>query len=507
MNHSQQCQSLSLEDYLDGTMTDIQSQVVETHLMDCASCRKRLESTAAGEEFWVSISSALGDDELDLNWFSFVQDAAACKPELLHVEDSSELPSRMVENYSRSAVLQSVRHLFSPTDDPRSMGRIGSFEILGLVGSGGMGVVLKALEPALDRIVAIKLLAPHLASHEEAKIRFSREAKAAAAVKHEGIIAIHGVSTHRDIPFLVMPYEAGPSLAQRVQRDGCLTIEETIRVAAQVARALSAAHASGLVHRDIKPSNILLAPGTERALVTDFGLALIADQQAITRSGMLSGTPQFMSPEQARGESVDSNSDLFSLASVMFFMLTGKPPVEGETTYGILRKIGESTMPRLSDRLPKVPEWLDELVARLHSPDPKQRLGRTQEVAEVLDRCVAYLRDPAQNRLPAHVLRRPKGVRQHRSAEMLTKSGSSWPAIVGAGLIVLLISIGIAMAFNQGKDHAQPIPFNSSASEKSNSEDQLDTQSELLNWDDGLDEKFNLIRQKLHSINNESDWR
>ena len=124
-----------------------------------------------------------------------------------------------------------------------------------------------------------------------------------------------------------MPYEAGPSLQQRVQQHGRLTVEEAIRVAAQVASALAAAHESGLVHRDIKPSNILLAPGTERALLTDFGLAQISDQAAITNTGVVSGTPQFMSPEQARGERVGCASDLFSLGSVIFYSLTGQPPV------------------------------------------------------------------------------------------------------------------------------------------------------------------------------------
>ena len=134
----------------------------------------------------------------------------------------------------------------------------------------------------LDRIVAIKILAPHLAAHEHEKTRFLREAKAAAAIKHEGIIPIYAIDTHRGTAYFVMPYEAGPSLKQRIDADGQLSLEESLRVAAQLATALAAAHQSGLVHRDIKPSNILLAPGTERALLTDFGLAQAGTSSDLT---------------------------------------------------------------------------------------------------------------------------------------------------------------------------------------------------------------------------------
>ena len=149
-----------------------------------------------------------------------------------------------------------------------------------------MGVVLKASDQSLDRTVAIKVLAPHLASSGAARKRFAREAKAAAAVLHPNVIAIHSVSNDEALPYLVMPYVRGTSLQKRLDRDGPLSLQEILRIGAQIAAGLAAAHAQGLVHRDIKPANILLEHGIERVTITDFGLARAADDATITHSGM-----------------------------------------------------------------------------------------------------------------------------------------------------------------------------------------------------------------------------
>jgi eukaryotic-like serine/threonine-protein kinase len=186
-----------------------------------------------------------------------------------------------------------------PADDPQALGRLGYYDVLEVLGHGGFGVVLKARDTKLDRIVAVKTLSQSLATSATARKRFVREAKAAAAVKHENVVGIHHVSDEGPVPYLVMECVSGVSLETKLQQVGTLDLPAILRIGMQVASGLAAAHKQGLVHRDVKPGNILLENGVERVKITDFGLARAADDAAITRTGEVAGTPQYMSPEQA----------------------------------------------------------------------------------------------------------------------------------------------------------------------------------------------------------------
>lgn len=254
-----------------------------------------------------------------------------------------------------------------PTDDPHMLGRFAGYEISAVIGCGGMGIVLKGFDSALNRYSAIKILTPHYASSKAARQRFEREAQAAAAVVHDNVIAIHGVAEFNGVPYLVMPYIKDQSLQKRIDREGSLSVAEILRIAMQSARGLAAAHEQGLVHRDIKPANILLPENVERVMITDFGLARAADDASLTRSGVIAGTPQYMSPEQARGEGIDARSDLFSLGSVMYAMSTGHPPFRAETPYGILRRITDNPPRPVRELNPGIPDWLCGIVSRLHA--------------------------------------------------------------------------------------------------------------------------------------------
>lgn len=194
---------------------------------------------------------------------------------------------------------------------------LGPCEDAGIIGVGGMGVVLKGFDRALNRFVAVKVLAPQLAASAMARRRFSREAQAAAAVVHENVVAIHSVAEANGLPYLVMPYIRGASLQRRLKQRGVLTTPQVLRIGHQVAAGLAATHAQGLVHRDIKPGNILIEDGVDRLMLTDFGLARAVDDASVTQEGSLAGTPQYMSPEQARGEALDARSDMFRLGSVL----------------------------------------------------------------------------------------------------------------------------------------------------------------------------------------------
>src|SRR5262245_34089496 len=174
--------------------------------------------------------------------------------------------------------------------DPEVFGRIGHYEVTEIVGRGGMGIVLKARDTKLHRIVAIKVMVPELASNPTARRRFQREAHAAAAVVHQHIVTIHAVEDDR-LPYLVMEFIDGQSLQEKINREGHLTLIEVLRIGQQVASGLAAAHAHGLMHRDVKPANILLENGVERVRITDFGLARAVDDVGVTRTGEVAGTP------------------------------------------------------------------------------------------------------------------------------------------------------------------------------------------------------------------------
>jgi serine/threonine protein kinase len=261
-------------------------------------------------------------------------------------------------------------------------------------------VVFKAFDTELNRPVAIKVLAPYLAGNGAARKRFAREARAAAAVVHEHVVPIHNVESDGAAPFLVMHYVQGESLQQRLDREGPLDLCEILRIGMQTASGLAAAHAQGLVHRDVKPSNILLEERVERALLTDFGLARAGDDASLTHTGYHPGTPQYMSPEQARGDSVDTRSDLFSLGSCLYVMCTGRLPFRAESTFGILRRITDTEPRPIREINPQIPEWLVTLILRLHAKGAEQRFQTADQVRELLERCLAHVQQPQAVPLP-----------------------------------------------------------------------------------------------------------
>ncbi len=217
----------------------------------------------------------------------------------------------------------------------------------------------------------------------------------AGAIAHEHVVAIHAVDNSGKLPFLVMPYIPGKSLQERLDESGPLEIKEILRISLQAAAGLAAAHAQGLVHRDIKPANILLENGIERVRITDFGLARAVDDASQTQSGFIAGTPQYMAPEQARGEPLDHRADLFSLGSVMYAMCTGRPPFRAETTLAVLRRICEETPRPPRDINPEVPDWLQAVIEKLHARDPAKRFQTAAEVSELLEQYLAHVQQPA----------------------------------------------------------------------------------------------------------------
>ena len=308
-------------------------QAVERHLDHCDQCARQVCDFAAIAWDWGAVGHSLNSDNFDVgDWMSDRRGEGS--------DVESPTSHNTLGRMDRPAVLmREISGWLDPSDDPNMMGRFAGYEIVGIVGHGGMGIVLKGFERSLNRYVAIKVLAPRLATNGAARKRFSREAQAVAAVRHDNVIAVHRVDEWHGLPFLVMPYVAGISLQKRMDDEGPLSVEAVLRIGSQVAAGLAAAHAQGLVHRDIKPANILLENGVDRVTITDFGLARAVDDATITRTGVIAGTPQFMSPEQSQAKPLDHRSDLFSLGSVMYAMVTGRPPFRSNDNHEILKKI------------------------------------------------------------------------------------------------------------------------------------------------------------------------
>jgi formylglycine-generating enzyme required for sulfatase activity len=328
---------------------------------------------------------------------------------------------------------------------PRKPGalELGHFDVLEPIGRGGFGLVMKAFDQKLQRVVAIKMMAGEMAATSPARKRFVREARAAAAVRHDNVVHIYAVE-EQPTPYLVMEYVPGGSLQQHLDRTGPLDVPAVLRIGSQIARGLAAAHALGLVHRDVKPANVLLEPGEyPRAKLTDFGLARAADDASLTQSGAVPGTPMYMAPEQARGEKVDHRADLYSLGSVLYVMVSGRPPFRAANTLAVLKRVADDDPRPIREIIPEVPQWLCDIIARLHAKDPAARFQSAAEVADLLDRCLSDLQRDGVVNLPAPA---PPARPRRRVWRV---------AAVAAGMLVsAAIGTAVALRGGSGRDAA-----------------------------------------------------
>jgi uncharacterized protein (TIGR03067 family) len=295
----------------------------------------------------------------------------------------------------------------APSSRPGSIGRLGHYDVLEVIGKGGFGIVLKGFDNRLRRVVAIKVLSPAFAANGSARKRFIREARAAAAVKNEHVVGIYDVQEEAQPPYLVMECIDGSSLQDKLDMHGALGVKQILRIGMQIAQGLAVAHQQGLVHRDIKPANILLENGVERVKITDFGLARAVDDASVTQSGTVAGTPMYMSPEQAEGLPVDHRSDLFSLGSVLYAMCTGHPPFRASGTHAVLKRVIDASPRPIREINGEIPDWLCDIVAKLHAKTPAERFASAKEVAELLEQHLAHLQQPNQAPRPAPVARAP----------------------------------------------------------------------------------------------------
>ena len=268
--------------------------------------------------------------------------------------------------------------------------RLGPYEVLSLIGAGGMGEVYQARDTRLDRKVAVKVLAPELASDAEFRARFEREAKAISALNHPHICGLYDIGREHDTEYLVLELLEGETLAARIER-GPLPLAQVLRFGIEIADALEAAHRHGIVHRDLKPANIMLtAAGTK---LLDFGLAkhtVGAAGQALsmlatapgtgTAQGTIIGTLQYMAPEQVQGAPADARTDIFALGTILYEMATGRRAFEAKTQASLIAKILETDVPAVSTLAPLAPPALDHVVQACLAKEPADRWQTAHDV-------------------------------------------------------------------------------------------------------------------------------
>lgn len=349
----------------------------------------------------------------------------------------------------------SLSRLLAASCKPGSLGRLAHYEVLEVLGSGGFGIVLKAFDEKLHRLVALKLLGENLARDAGARVRFVREARAAAAVNNEHVVSVYAVE-EQPVPYLVMEYVAGPTLQERFNDGRALPLQDVLQIGYQIASGLAAAHRNGLIHRDIKPGNILLETQDDllnpnegsvasaiKAKITDFGLArTIDDGPGLAQSGVIVGTPQFMSPEQALDEPVDQRSDLYSLGSVLYAMCTGTSPFDAPSSLAVMKRVCDEQPAPVATANPAVPRWLSDAIGRLLAKKPADRFGSAAEVAELFARALSRPRGPATMELSPQ---RPNLISSQRH---ILRSA----AIVG---VMVLMVAGMAIYFVRQREHTE----------------------------------------------------
>lgn len=373
------CSPELIQAAFDDSLSDEQEVSLAAHLSNCQLCRDRLDQAAAPTTVWADVANLLDPCSLD-------------DPES-DLADSSAIEARVFEGDDPVGDLRAAG-VIADHQHPEVLGQLGRYSIEREIGVGGMGVVLKGHDPELNRTVAIKVLAPHLARSGAARQRFVRESRAAAAVVHENVVAIHQVDTSGPLPNLVMQFIDGVSLQRHVDTFGPLPIGDAIRIAAQAAAGLAAAHRQGIVHRDVKPGNILIGGSGQRIWITDFGLARAVDDASLTRTGFIAGTPHYMSPEQARGGSIGPESDLFSLGAVIYFMLAARPPWRAERSLAVLHRIVQETHRPLWQVNPDVPREVSDLVDQLLEKTSAKRLKSASDTQSKLESLLSDYQHP-----------------------------------------------------------------------------------------------------------------
>ncbi len=402
-----------LDQLIRGELPELESSQVTNHLEICDTCQNKLEHLASGEipicalaahldqlnpsdqsKYWQAIEKV--ESELnDTLMASRSQSSKDSAHRLLETsaegvandqkKDSVNVGTQRPVNDSNTSRSPELSFL-EPSDDPAYLGKLHHFQIARILGRGGMGIVLEAFDTHLQRTVAVKVLNPQFQTNDTARQRFCREGRAAAAISHEHVVPMYHVAKAQqgEVAYLVMQLIEGTTLENLLKPGQPLPASDVARIGMQIAAGLSAAHKKEMVHRDIKPANIMIESETNRVKLTDFGLARATDDIKLTKTGMITGTPLYMSPEQTLGEDADERSDLFSLGAVLYEMATGIAPFLAPSAIGVMQRIMNHTPDYPHQVNSQISRPLSELIMSLLAKKPKDRPESAAAVATAL---------------------------------------------------------------------------------------------------------------------------
>jgi serine/threonine protein kinase len=420
---------------------DQESTLVE-HLDHCDRCRTLLEALVGGADLSDVVARRLSSQD--------PMDEVRLQP---WIDRLKQISTRSAIGPREDRDEQQLKFL-EPSDDPKYAGRLGRYSIINIVGRGGMGLVLRAWDPTLNRIVAIKVLTPRLANDRSSRKRFLREARAAAAITNAHVVPIYSVGKCGEMLYLEMQLVEGNSLQEKLDQQGPLNYQEIVRIGMQTAKGLAAAHARGLIHRDVKPANILLEQETQQVRISDFGLACVVAEAHQSSSELLVGTPEYMAPEQIYKTDVDHRADLFSFGNVLYAMCTGQSPFAGGTTLDVIKRVAKEDPPPLSKINPEIPQVMVDIIARLHAKDPADRFQSTEEVYRQLKEQLGFIETPSPPVVPAPLLRSddpvssaefsPRLARRHRSSWQ-TRRKKIRPLVVSGSICLTIAVIGFLL--------------------------------------------------------------
>lgn len=448
----------TLQNLLLGDLPASQRETLGKHLLNCDQCAATSDTIVASDDLTEAIRVRRvieADDEILSQVIERGKQLRmeSNDPPLNKTLQGDQAPS-IDETYDSSvgptrAGLNEEADFLAEPEQPDEIGRLGGYRILEIMGAGGMGIVYKAEDPKLERLVAIKAMKPAIASSRSAKGRFLREAKATAAIDHHNIVQIYQVGEDRNVPFIAMQYLQGESLQHRLAREGKLNQRDVLRIGQEVAAGLQAAHDTGLIHRDIKPDNIWIDEKTGWAKILDFGLVRSAsDDAGLTHSGTVLGTPRYMAPEQAMGEEVDHRSDLFSLGSVLYHLATGRPAFSGSNLTATLIAVSQADPEDVTEVSPDLHPDLARLIMRLLSKEKADRPQSATEVAESLQAIETRLTsEPTALAAGLPTINTAPKARTARSRKQRIKRPTPKPSASGGGTGIhrkLLIGGGFA---------------------------------------------------------------
>ncbi len=392
-------------------------------------CEKLLSNTAT--DTVTNIAETVGDDSLLAALRIGGSGIPVDDPQLENLAGSIEalVPRHVITAEEISRVMDSPQ-------SPDSIGRIGRFDVIEFLASGGMGLVFRAIDPELKRDVCIKLLSPNHEFSPEAKSRFDRESREMAAMNCERIVTVLEVGRQNGLPYFVMPLLAGHSLRTLIDRKGELSAQQSVTIIGQLAEGLHYAHQRGVLHRDIKPDNLWILPGGDIKIL-DFGLAHIdGDASPITHSGTVIGTPSYMSPEQVNGKPLDRRSDLFSVGVVLTEMLTGKSPFQKTNLFSTLMSVASEKV-EISQLDPenRIDQPLRDVLVGLLEKDPGQRTASAAALSEQLN---------------AIASKRPLPHTRKAATPSAGQSFTKWVAAAAAGFAICLAAIAAWQLTDKG---------------------------------------------------------